>query len=156
MTSRTFEYEDFDGNKRTETYYFNLTKAETIEWLTTNGDYTLDKLILRLSEKNNGKEVMAIFKDLIYRSYGEKSLDGRKFIKTEAVKSEFMDTEAYSMLFTELVTDAEKASKFIQDILPNDFTDEIQKILQENPEGIPDEMRDYLNTPKQPVTLVQK
>lgn len=144
MTSRTFEYEDFDGNKRTETHYFNLTKAETIEWLTTNGDYTLDKLILKLSEKNNGKEVMSIFKDLIIRSYGEKSLDGRRFVKTDEVKANFMETEAFSMLFTDLVTDGEKAAAFINDILPKDFSDEIQKILDENPEGIPDAAKDYL------------
>lgn len=147
MLTKTITYEDFNGNERTEEFHFNLTKAETIEWLTTNGDYTLDKLILRLSEKRNGKEVLAIFKDLIYRSYGEKSLDGRKFIKTEEVKSNFMDTEAYSVLFTELTTDGTKAAEFINAILPKDFTEEINKILKENPDGIPDEMKDYLLMP---------
>lgn len=144
MIGKTIEFEDFNGNKRNETFWFHLSKAETIEWLTTNGDYTLDQLILRLSEKRNGKEVMAIFKDLIYRSYGEKSLDGRKFIKTKEVKSEFMDTEAFSVLFTELVMDGKKAAEFINGILPKDFTEEISKVLRDNPEGIPDEMKDYL------------
>lgn len=144
MLGKTIEFEDFNGNKRKETFWFHLSKAETIEWLTTNGDYTLDQLILRLSEKRNGKEVMAIFKDLIYRSYGEKSLDGRKFVKTEEVKSEFMDTEAFSVLFTELVMDGNKAAEFINGILPKDFTEEIGKVLRDNPEGIPDEMKDYL------------
>lgn len=144
MTSRTFEYEDFNGNKRTETYHFHLSKAETIEWLTMNGDYTLDKLILRLTEKNDGKEVMSIFKDLICRSIGEASLDGRRFVKTDEVKSNFMETEAFSMLFTDLVTDAEKASAFINDILPKDFSAEIKKILDENPAGIPDAAKDYI------------
>lgn len=152
MTSRTFEYEDFDGNHRVETHYFNLTKAETIEWLSTNGDYTLDKIILQLIEENDAKKIMSIFRDLIWRSYGKKSLDGRKFIKTDEVKSEFMDTEAYSILFTELVTDGEKASAFINDILPKDFTAEIQKILDENPDGIPDAAKKYLQSP----SLIQK
>lgn len=144
MTSRTFEYDDFDGNHRVETCYFNLTKAETIEWLTMNGDYTLDKLILKLNEKSNGKEVMAIFKDLICRSYGEKSLDGRRFVKTDDVKANFMETEAFSILFTELVTDGEKAAQFVKDILPHDFMNEIQKIMEQNPDGIPDAAKDYL------------
>lgn len=144
MTERTIEYEDFNGNKRKETFNFNLTQAETIEWLTTNGDYTLDRLILKLSEKNNGKEVMSIFKDLICRSYGEISLDGRRFIKNDEVRANFLETEAFSNLFTELVTDGSKASEFVRDILPKDFSAEIRKILDENPDGIPDEVKDYL------------
>lgn len=144
MLVKTFEYEDFNGTKRTETHHFHLSKAETIEWLTMNGDYTLDKLILKLSEKNDAKELMSIFKDLIERSYGEVSVDGRRLIKNDEVRANFMETEAFSMLFTELVTDANAASEFIKGILPKDFTNEIQKILDENPDGIPDAAKDYL------------
>lgn len=138
------DYPDFDGNLRSEDFYFNLTKAEVIEWLTTNGDYTLDKVLLRLGQERNAKEIMSLFKDLIYRSYGVKSLDGRRFVKSEEVKQDFMETEAFSILFTELVTDATKAANFINQIIPADLSEEALKIMKENPEGIPDELKDYL------------
>jgi 5'-deoxynucleotidase YfbR-like HD superfamily hydrolase len=87
---------------------------------------------------------MEIFADLIYMSYGRKSLDGRRFEKSEEIKRDFMETEAYSVLFTELVTDAKKAADFINAIVPKELSDEIERIIKENPDGIPDEMKDYL------------
>lgn len=144
MYVRTITFVDFDGNERTEDHYFNLTKAEVIEWLTTSGDYTLDRVLDRLAKERNGKEVMKIFKDLIYRSYGVKSLDGRRFMKSTEIKDEFMETEAYSVLFTELVTDAKKAADFVNAIIPKDLSEEVAKIMKENPDGIPAEIRDYL------------
>lgn len=138
------EYVDFNGTKRKETFCFNLTKAEVIEWLSTTGDYTLDKLLEKLMSEYNMKEVIVIFKDLIYRSYGEVSLDGRRFIKTDEVKANFMDTEAYSMIFTEIVSDGKKAAEFVNGILPKDLTEEVSKVIAENPDGIPDSVKDYL------------
>lgn len=145
MLKKVIKYEDFDGNERTEEHYFNLTKAEILEWVTaTNGDYTLDKYLAQIGKERNGKKIMETFRDLIHRSYGKKSLDGRRFIKTEEIKQGFMETEAYSVLFMELVTDAKKAAEFLNGIVPRDMSAEIDKILKENPEGIPDEIRDYL------------
>lgn len=145
MLKKEITYVDYDGNERTETFYFNLSKAETIQWLTTSGDYTLDKVFLKLAAEKNGKEVMKIFENLIYMSYGEKSLDGRRFIKSEEVKRNFMETEAYSVLFTELVTDAKRASDFMKAILPNDMGSDINRILEENKDGLPAEIRDYVD-----------
>lgn len=145
MLKKTIKYVDYNGEERNEDFYFNLSKAEIIEWISsTNGGYTLDKYLEHIAKKRNSKEVMETFKDLIWRSYGEKSLDGRRFIKSEEVKLNFFETEAYSILYTELVTDAKKASEFINGIIPQDLAKEIQKIVSENPEGIPDEMKDYL------------
>lgn len=148
MLKKVIEYVDYDGNKRKEEFYFHLNKAEVIEWLMTTGDYTLDKVLERIAKTRNGKEIMATFRDLIYRSYGEKSLDGRRFIKTEEVKQNFMETEAYSVLFTELVSDGKKAGEFVNGIVPKDLADEIAKMVRENPDGIPDSVRDYLPGPK--------
>jgi hypothetical protein len=144
MLKKVIKYEDYDGNIREEEHYFNLTKAEVIQWLTTTGGYTLDKVIERLGKERNGKRIMEIFADLIYMSYGRKSLDGRRFEKSEEIKRDFMETEAYSVLFTELVTDAKKAADFINAIVPKELSDEIERIIKENPDGIPDEMKDYL------------
>lgn len=143
MYKKTIEFTDYNNVARKEDYYFHLNKAEVIKWLTTSGDYTLDKVLERLSTERNGKKIMEIFEDLIHRSYGRKSLDGRKFEKTEEIWNDFYQTEAYSVLFTELVTDAKKAADFVNRIIPKDLADEVAKIIKENPDGIPDAMKDY-------------
>lgn len=143
MYKRTIEFVDYNGQVRKEDHYFHLNKAEVIKWLTTSGDYTLDKVLERLSKERNGKKIMDIFEDIIRRAYGRKSLDGRKFEKSEEIWNDFYQTEAYSVLFTELVTDANKAADFVNQIIPRELADEIAKIIRENPDGIPDELKDY-------------
>lgn len=144
MLKKTIKYEDYDGNQREEDFYFNLNKSEVIKWLTTTGDYTLDKVLERLSKERNGKKIMEIFEDLIRLSYGIKSLDGRKFVKSEEIWKDFYQTEAYSVLFTELVTDAKSAANFINKIIPKSLSDEVERIVRDNPDGIPDEIKDYV------------
>lgn len=144
MFTKKITFTDYDGNMRTEEFYFHLNKAEIIKWLTTTGDYTLDKVLERLARERNGKKIMDIFEDLIKRSYGQKSLDGRKFVKSEDVWNDFYQTEAYSVLFTELVTDAKKAADFVNNIIPKDIAGEITKIVEENPDAIPDVLADYV------------
>lgn len=151
MLKKSITFEDYDGNERTEDHYFNLNKAETIKWLTTSGDYTLDKVLQRLATERNGKKVMEIFEELIRLSYGRKSLDGRKFEKSDEIWNNFYQTEAYSVLFTELVTDAKKAADFVNRIIPKDLSDEIEKIVKDHPEGIPDELRDYTDAIVRPL-----
>lgn len=146
MLTREITYTDYDGNERTEKHYFNLNKAEIIKWLTTSGEYTLDKVVERLAYEKNGKKIMEIFEELIHLSYGRKSLDGRKFEKSDEIWNDFYQTEAYSVLFTELVTDAKKAADFVNKIIPKNLADEVNKIIKENPEGIPDELKDYIIT----------
>ena len=138
MLKKTIEFEDYDGNMRKEDHYLNLNKAEVIKWLTTTGDYTLDKVLDRLSTERNGKKIMEIFEGLIHLSYGKKSLDGRKFEKTDEIWNDFYQTEAYSVLFTELVTDARKAAEFVNRIIPKSLSDEVEKIIKENPQALPE------------------
>ena len=144
MYKRTFTYTDFDGNERKEDAYFNLTKAEVMMWLTTNGEYTLDQLLVELTRVGDSKRIMEIFEDLILRSYGNKSLDGRRFVKSEQAREEFKQTEMYSELFMELVTDANKAADFVNKILPNDLSGELDKVLAENPDRLPENLQNYM------------
>lgn len=140
MLKKTITYTDYDGKERTEDFYFHLTKAEVIQWLTTNGDYTIDKVLERLTKKSRGRDIIDIFEDLIKRSYGEKSEDGRRFIKSPEVLANFVETEAYSVLFTELVLDANKAAEFFSKILPSDIGDAIDKVQKEHPNATPEEL----------------
>lgn len=143
MYVKKIKFTDFNDVQREEEHFFNLNKAEVIKWLTTTGDYTLDKVLERLSKERNGKKIMEIFEDMIKMSYGKPSLDGRKFEKTEEIWNEFYQSDAYSELFTELVTDAAKAADFVNKIIPKDLAAEVAKIIKENPEGIPAELMDY-------------
>lgn len=145
MLAKKIQFTDYDGQKREGTYYFNLNKAEVIMWLTTAGEYTLDKVLLRLSEERNGRKIMETFEDLIRRSYGKKSLDGVRFEKTEEIWNEFRQSEAYSELFVELVTDAKKAADFINGVIPSEMAKEITKTLAENKDGLPAELKDYVS-----------
>lgn len=148
MYVREVTYEDYDGNKRTEEFSFHMNKAEITKWMTTSGDYTIDKLLERLRVERNGRKIMEIFEELIHISYGRKSPDGRRFEKNEELWLDFKETEAYSIIFTDLVYDANKAAEFVNGIMPKDIVEAIQKVVEENPEGIPAEYRDYLPVSK--------
>lgn len=144
MLVKKITFTDYDGTERTEEHCFHLNKAEVLKWLTTSGDYTLDKVLLRLQKERNGKRIVEIFDELIQMSYGKKSLDGRRFEKSKEILDDFVQTEAYSELFCELCYDAKKAAAFVNAILPKDLVEEVNKALADNPDGIPDEMKDYI------------
>lgn len=146
MLVRNFKYVDYNGNEREESWAFNMSKADVIKWLTTSGDYTLDKVLERLANERNGKKIMEIFDDLIDLSVGQVTLDGRGFEKTEALRKDFRSTPAYDELFSEVVTDAKKAADFVNAIIPKQLADDVAKIVAENPDGVPDTMKDYVDT----------
>lgn len=141
MYRKSITFVDFDGRERTEDFYFNLTEAEILEWMSTNNESTMDQVLEHMAKKMNAKGVMTATKDLIERAYGEKSLDGRRFIKTAEVKANFMETNAYSVLFMELVTDAKKASEFFNAIIPKGLAENVDKLLEANPNASPEEIR---------------
>lgn len=124
MLKKTISYVDYDGNERKEDHYFNLNKAEVIE-LELEEQGGLSKLVEKLVAEQDGKRIMAIFKDLIMRSYGEKSLDGKRFIKSPELSTAFIQTEAYSELIMEMLTDPNAAAAFVNGIVPKS---------EENPE----------------------
>lgn len=144
MLQKTIKFTDYDGQPREGVYHFNLSEAETVMWMTTTGEYTLDKVLLKLSQERNGRKIMEIFEDLIHRSYGVKSLDGIQFEKSEEAWMKFKQSEAYSVLFMELVTDAQKASAFVNAIIPKKMSEKVSEVLLENRDGVPSELRDYI------------
>jgi hypothetical protein len=123
MLKKTIKYEDYNGVERTEDFYFNLTKAELmeIEMSTVGG---LTATINRIIAAQDAPEIIRIFKDLVLKAYGEKSPDGKRFIKTKELSEAFSQTEAYSILFMELATDADAAAKFINGIVPAGMANE--------------------------------
>lgn len=117
MLKKTITYTDYNGTERKEDFYFNLTKAEVMEMeMSTAGGLT--EMINRIVAAQDAPTIMDIFKKLILKAYGEKSLDGKRFIKSDEISTAFSQTEAYSQLFMELATDADEASKFVNGIVP--------------------------------------
>lgn len=119
MIKKTITYTDYKGNERTEDFYFHLTRAEVtrMEMSTSGG---LSEMINRIIEAQDAPSLISVFEDIIQKSYGVKTLDGRGFVKKKEDLESFMATEAYSQLFMELVTDAEAAAKFINGVFPSD------------------------------------
>lgn len=119
MVKKTITYVDFDNNSRTEDFYFNMTKSEVTEMqLGTSGG--LAKQLEKIVAAQDTSRVIEVFKDLILRSYGEKSPDGKRFIKTPELREAFYQTQAYSDFYMELATDDEAAAAFVNGIIPQD------------------------------------
>lgn len=117
MLKKTITYNDYNGVERTEDFYFNLSKAEIMEMeMSTTGG--LAEMINRIVAAQDAPAIIKVFKDLVLKAYGVKSADGKRFIKSEELSTEFSQTEAYSILFMELATDADKASEFVNGIVP--------------------------------------
>lgn len=127
MLKKHVVYTDYNGNERKEDYYFNLNKAELMEMeMSTSGG--LAEMIQQIVASQDAPSIIKVFKDLVLKSYGQKSLDGKRFIKNDQLREEFEQTEAYSMIFMELATDADAAAKFVNGIMPADLADQ-QKSL---------------------------
>lgn len=127
MYKKTIKFTDYDGNNREESFYFNLNEAELTKWNNSKSG-GLTKLINRLSEKQDAAGITKLFSEIIDMSYGEKSDDGRRFIKNREVLDNFKQTEAYSTLFMELSSNADAGLNFIKSILPVKMQKEIAKM----------------------------
>lgn len=120
MLKKTITYTDYDGLERTEEFRFNLTKAELMDMeLTTVG--TFSKLMQKIIDEKDMVRLAKHFKELILKSYGVKSDDGKRFIKSPELSEAFSQTEAYSELYMELLGNSEYAVKFIQQVMPKDL-----------------------------------
>lgn len=117
MLAKKISYMDYNGNQREDTFYFNLNKAEIMEMeLGVVGGMT--HLINTMIAQEDGPGLAKFYKDMILKAYGEKSLDGKRFVKNQDLRDAFEQTDAYSELYMELVTDPDKASEFVRGIMP--------------------------------------
>lgn len=132
MLKKTMTYVDYDGNERTEDFYFNLSKAELMEMeLGTSGG--LEQMINNIIAAQDTPRIIEMFKKIVLKAYGQKSSDGKHFRKSEEISKDFAETEAYSDLFMELATNTEAASAFINGIVPKDLAEQVQAQNKPNP-----------------------
>ena len=116
MRKETITYTDYNDVTRTEDFFFNLNEAE-LTALQYGVDGGLKEMLERIVKSNDNKQIMACFHELIAKSYGEKSPDGRRFIKSKELSEAFMQTEAYNELMLRFMTDANYSAEFINDVL---------------------------------------
>lgn len=131
MLKKIITYTDYNGVERTEPFYFNLSKAELMEMeLGVTGGMTemLDKIIAA----KDAPSLMKTFKEMIMKAYGIKSDDGKRLIKSEELSIAFTQTEAYSVLFMELITDDKAAADFVNGIIPNEIQTEVAAQTAQN------------------------
>lgn len=133
MLKRDIKYEDFNGVEVVEPFYFNLTRSEivTLEVEETEG---LRAMLQKMIDSQDNKNIWAKFKEIILLAYGEKSEDGKRFVKNDEIRENFSQTAAFDALLTELISNEEAASVFIIGIMPKDLA---AKVDQDKPVGLP-------------------
>ena len=120
MLKKTITYTDYNGVERTEDFYFHFNKAELAEMeMGTAGGYA--EMIKKIIAAQDAPTLIKIFKEIVLKAYGMKSDDGKRFMKSPEIAEAFSQTEAYSILFMELATDADAAQKFVNGIMPTDL-----------------------------------
>ena len=117
MLKKTVSYVDYNGVERTEDFYFNLSKAEVAEMeLSVEGGFS--KMLEDVVKSKDNVKIVNIFKQMVLKAYGEKSADGRRFVKSEEIAQAFAQTEAYSEIFMELALNSDAAAAFVNGIMP--------------------------------------
>ena len=117
MIKKTIKYVDYEGVEQKETFFFNISKVEVAE-MEVSKDGGFVRYVEKISEEKNAARLVELFKEVILIAYGEKSPDGKRFVKSKELSTAFSQTEAYVELFMELSSDADKAAEFFNGILP--------------------------------------
>lgn len=136
MLKREIKYTNFDDEEETDIFWFHLSKAELLE-MQVEVEGGLGKFLQRIIDEKNNKEIVDKVKWIILRAYGEKSADGKRFIKSDELREAFTQTAAYEALFTEFMIDGEAAAKFVEGVLPKDLDEFTKKLDQDKPTGPP-------------------
>lgn len=125
MLKKTITYTDYNGVERTEDHYFNLTEAELTEWeLSATGGFF--EMLQRIINEKDLPTIAKIFKELLFKAYGVKSPDGKRFVKSLELSTEFSQTEAYSQLYMELFTSDTAAADFVKGIMPAKLAEKLK------------------------------
>lgn len=120
MINKTITYTDYNGNSRTETFYFHFTQAEIMEMqLSVEGGF--NARIQKIIDAKDQPSIIKLVKDFVLDAFGVKSDDGRRFMKSEELRRAFEENPAYSIIFMELATNADAAAKFVNGVTPSDM-----------------------------------
>lgn len=127
MIKETIKYVDYNGEQREEDFYFNLSRAEIISM-----DYAVEgglrEMIEKIVKEKDTVKIYKMFTDIIYKAYGEKSPDGKRFVKSKEISESFIQTEAYSELIMKMISEPDYAAKFIEGVISVNTNTGAQKL----------------------------
>ena len=122
MLTKAITYTDYNGNKKTKNFYFNLTRTELAKMELTN-KAGMEETIKQMINEDDREKIINLFETLVLGSVGEKSADGERFEKSDKIRQDFVNHPAYDILFMELISDSKSMSDFINAILPSDLAE---------------------------------
>lgn len=154
MLKKTITYKDFNDEEVSEDFYFNLSKAELVE-LEMSHEGGLSESLQKIIAAEDGKGIITEFKNIILTAYGKRSDDGKRFIKNQTLREEFESTEAYSVLFMELITETDKAIEFVNGVIPKDMSAEVSKLTEAQSENNAEPKLNVV-PPPEPKTVLRK
>lgn len=132
MFKHTITYTNFNDEEVTETLYFHLSASEIADLQSAENSLFDQTRLEQAVKTKDSKELYSIFKTLIKESYGEKSSDGRMFIKIDKdghrLVDDFMLTAVYDEFFMELISNEALCNKFISEIIPANLAEKIKAI----------------------------
>lgn len=143
MYCKKITYVDYNDIPHTEEFYFNLNRAEILNMLTTENDATLDQVFEYFRQTRNSKALLKMIEDLIKSSYGIKSADGKRFVKTPEITEAFVQSEAYSELLFELLNDSDATAKFFIGIVPKNLQGDLEKFYVSHPDMKPEDVEKF-------------
>lgn len=137
MISKTLTYLDFNGDKHKKEFWFHLSVPEITKLQFQDKDQTMFDAIVKMTEEENARDVLDLLETIVRASVGQRSEDGARFTKNDDVRSELFDTEAYSVLFEQLLQDPDEVARFLQGVLPKSLSEKTQsKVKLEELSGL--------------------
>ena len=134
MIKKTITYVDFNDVERTETFYFNYSKAELLEMeMTTEGGFV--ERVQRIIDAKDSGSLVKLWKKFVIDAYGVKSDDGRRFMKNDEIRAAFVECPAYSTIFMELATDDVAGAEFVKGVVPADMAKQITSAQATQPKN---------------------
>lgn len=133
MLKKNITYNDLDGNPITETFYFNLTVAECTKMEVGEAGKPLSEKLQEIIDSSDGQKIIEAMEDIVKKAYGVRSDDGKRLIKTDEAWLEFTQTEAWSALFFEIATNAEKSAEFFQALFPDEVRAKMGELQGQKP-----------------------
>ena len=127
MIKKTVTYKDYNEVERTESFYFHFNEAEILDMeMSVEGGFA--ERVQRIVDSKDQSSLLKVIKNFVLDAYGVKSENGKRFIKNDEVKAEFVECPAYSMIFMELVTNDELAAEFVNGVVPDSMKDRLKAI----------------------------
>ena len=144
MLKKTITYTDWNGEERTEDFYFNLTRVEVLELeYDVDAEGSLTEWLTDLVKSRDIDRIIRTIKKIILTAYGEKSADGRRFMKSDEIRRSFEENPAFDELYMTMVTDSSKAAEFLTSIMPSS----VRENLGPDPKkALVDKMEEYKRT----------